>query len=56
MPELDERLLERRMTEIEQARAWSPRVVSRATPLFAASRAARASIGSCTETFSQKQK
>ena len=29
MPELDERLLERRMTEIEQARAWSPRVVSK---------------------------
>jgi len=29
MPDLDERLLERRMTEIEQARAWSPRVVSK---------------------------
>jgi hypothetical protein len=28
MRELDERLLERKMTEIEQARAWSPRVVS----------------------------
>jgi len=29
MPDLDERLLESRMTEIEQARSWSPRVVSK---------------------------
>ena len=29
MPNLDERLLESKMTEIEQARSWSPRVVSK---------------------------
>ena len=29
MTSIDERLLESRMTEIEQARAWSPRVISK---------------------------
>ena len=29
MTSMDERLLESKMTQIEQARAWSPRVISK---------------------------
>src|SRR5689334_8734883 len=34
MAQLDEALLERRMTEVERARAWSPRVISKIEALL----------------------